>query len=138
MKGLFSFLLVCLSQIVIAQDYSKYNWYFGNSQYGILFNKSDNQPNQTDTQSTPFGNGASAVATDRISGDLLFYTDGLYEGQNGEDQQFGMERVCKLLTEHQSMGVQELINLLIFNLFDFIGDASLDDDITMLGLEILD
>ncbi|MCK5281711.1 MAG: PKD domain-containing protein, partial [Cyclobacteriaceae bacterium] len=75
---LFSFLLICLSQFVNAQNYSRYNWYFGNSQYGIIFNKSDDQPNQTDTQATPFGNGASAVATDRISGDLLFYTDGEY------------------------------------------------------------
>ncbi|MCG8308033.1 MAG: PKD domain-containing protein [Cytophagales bacterium] len=59
-----------------AQNFSRHNWYFGNSPYGILFNKSDNQPNQTDTQATPYGNAASAVATDRVSGDLLFYTDG--------------------------------------------------------------
>jgi hypothetical protein len=45
-------------------------------QYGIFFNKSDDQPNQVDTQATPFGNAGAAVATDRISGDLLFYTDG--------------------------------------------------------------
>ncbi len=70
------FLFICLSQFVFAQDYSMHNWYFGNSPYGILFNKSDNQPNQTDTQTQPFGNAASAVATDRVSGDLLFYTDG--------------------------------------------------------------
>ncbi len=76
LKGLYLFLLICLSQVTVAQDYSTYNWYFGSSQYGILFNKSDNQPNQTDTQATPFGDGASAVATDRISGDLYFYTDG--------------------------------------------------------------
>ena len=69
-------LFLFLSFISSAQDYSKHNWYFGNSVYGILFNKSDNQPNQVDTQATPFGNAASGVATDRISGDLLFYTDG--------------------------------------------------------------
>ena len=75
---LFSLLILCLSQVVVAQDYATNNWYFGNSPYGILFNKSDDQPNQTDTQTTPFGNAASAVATDRVSGDLLFYTDGEY------------------------------------------------------------
>ena len=69
---------------------------------------------------------------------LLFYTDGLYEGQNGDQMQFGMERVCQLVREHTKLSIQELINLLIFNLFDFIGDASLDDDITLLGMEILD
>lgn len=70
------FLATLLSQFVFAQDFTKHNWYFGNSQYGIIFNKSDDQPNQVDTQATPFGAGGAAVATDRISGDLLFYTDG--------------------------------------------------------------
>ena len=70
------FLLLLLSLHALGQDYTRHNWYFGSSQYGILFNKSDDQPNQTDTQNPAFGNAASAVATDRISGDLLFYTDG--------------------------------------------------------------
>ena len=83
------FLLIVLPFIADAQDYSKHNWYFGNSQYGILFNKSDDQPNQTDTQATPFGNAASAVATDRISGDLLFYTDGEYVYDATHTQMFG-------------------------------------------------
>jgi len=65
-----------ISYCTFAQDYTRHNWYFGNSQYGIIFNKSDNQPNQNDQQATPFGSAGSAVATDRISGDLLFYTDG--------------------------------------------------------------
>ena len=73
---LFVLILCCLPLVVSAQDYSKHNWYFGNSQYGILFNKSDDQPNQTDTQATPYGNAASAVATDWVSGYLLFYSDG--------------------------------------------------------------
>ena len=76
MRYLFILVFISLFLPGNAQDFSKHNWYFGNSQYGILFNKSDDQPNQTDTQTTPFGNAASAVATDRISGDLLFYTDG--------------------------------------------------------------
>ena len=63
---LFLFVLAIFSFNSIAQDYSKHNWYFGSSQYGILFNKSDDQPNQTDTQATPYGNAASAVATDRV------------------------------------------------------------------------
>jgi gliding motility-associated-like protein len=73
---------ILFSQIVLAQDFTKHNWYFGNSSFGVFFNKSDDQPNQVDTQATPFGNAGAAVATDRISGDLLFYTDGnrVYDG----------------------------------------------------------
>lgn len=71
---LFSALL--FAHAVYGQDYNSHNWYFGNSPYGLIFNKSDDQPNQTDVQGIPFGTGGSAVATDRVSGDLLFYTDG--------------------------------------------------------------
>lgn len=52
------------------------NWYFGNSEQGIRFNKSDKQPFLSNNQATPFGTGGSAVATDPVTGDLLFYTDG--------------------------------------------------------------
>lgn len=52
------------------------NWYFGNSDEGIRFNKTTNEPSLVRTQATPFGTGGSAVATDPITGDLLFYTDG--------------------------------------------------------------
>jgi gliding motility-associated-like protein len=73
-------LILCFALLLaragLAQDYTEHIWYFGNSQYGIIFNKSDDQPNQADDQATPFGNAGSAVATDQVSGDLLFYTDG--------------------------------------------------------------
>ncbi|NJN26485.1 MAG: PKD domain-containing protein [Cyclobacteriaceae bacterium] len=69
------FLILCFGDSY-AQDFSRHNWFFGNSQYGILFNKSDNEPNQTSLQALPYGNAASAVASDPVSGDLLFYTDG--------------------------------------------------------------
>ena len=74
--SMFLFVFICLAQFVNAQNYTTYNWYFGDSQYGILFNKSDGQANQTDLQATPFGTGGSAVATDRVSGDLLLKIDG--------------------------------------------------------------
>jgi serine phosphatase RsbU (regulator of sigma subunit)/CheY-like chemotaxis protein len=67
---------------------------------------------------------------------LLFCTDGLLDGQNGEGHPFGIERVSRLMMEHGEQPIQELINLLVFKLFDYMGNASLEDDITLLGLEI--
>lgn len=60
----------------VAQNFSRHNWFFGNSSDAIVFNKSDNEPNHVTTQATPFGDGGSAVATDPLTGELLFYTDG--------------------------------------------------------------
>lgn len=62
---------------LLAQNFSAYNWYFGNSNRGIRFSRSDNSASLVTNQFTPFGQGGSAVASDPTSGDLLFYTDGV-------------------------------------------------------------
>ncbi len=59
-----------------AQDFTRHNWYFGASQWGIRYNLSDNAAVQVSDQNPAFGRGGAAVATDQNTGDLLFYTDG--------------------------------------------------------------
>ena len=70
-------LFLALSCPLSAQNFSRHNWFFGNSSDAIIFNKSDNEPMRVDIQGTPFGQGGSAVASDPLSGEVLFYTDGL-------------------------------------------------------------
>ncbi len=55
---------------------AKHNWYFGNTSRSIKFNRVTNVPSLVTNKAVPFGNGGSAVATDRTNGNLLFYTDG--------------------------------------------------------------
>ncbi len=71
------FLSVLVGNQAFGQDFSDYNWYFGNSVDGIIFNKFNDEPFVVNDQVIPFGNGGSAVATDASNGQLLFYTDGL-------------------------------------------------------------
>lgn len=59
-----------------AQTLTKHNWYFGNTQRSIRFNRVTNAASLVTDKAVPFGTGGSAVATDRGSGNLLFYTDG--------------------------------------------------------------
>src|SRR5688572_24290821 len=59
-----------------AQDFSGNNWYFGNSNLGIRFSRADNSPSLISNKAN-LGTGGSAVATDPINGNLLFYTDGV-------------------------------------------------------------
>ena len=70
--GIFMF----CSSVLMAQNLSGYNWYFGNSSQGIRFSRSDNSGSLVDNQATPFGTGGSAVASDQTNANLLFYTDG--------------------------------------------------------------
>ncbi len=57
-------------------DYSDIFWLYGQSTYGITFRKSDFTAELDSIQNPNFGIGGSAVATDPITGDLLFYSDG--------------------------------------------------------------
>lgn len=59
-----------------AQNYSEYNWLFGNSTSTITFNKSDARAQLDTIQFVPFGTGGGAVISDPVTGNLLFYTDG--------------------------------------------------------------
>ena len=70
-------LFLALQCPLSAQNFSRHNWFFGNSADAIIFNKSDNEPMGGESQGTPYGSGGSAVATDPLTGDVLFYTDGL-------------------------------------------------------------
>jgi len=67
---------------------------------------------------------------------VIFCTDGLFEGSDSEGARFGMDRVAQLMLDNGDLPIQELVNQIVFSLFDFIGNASIEDDVTLLGLEI--
>jgi gliding motility-associated-like protein len=77
-------LVLILPLGVMAQNFSGYNWYFGNSAQGVRFSRSSNTASTVDNMATPFGTGGSAVASDQLNGNLLFYTDGsnIYDVSN--------------------------------------------------------
>src|SRR5689334_15830944 len=59
-----------------AQNVSDHNWYFGNTARAIRFSRSTNLPTLLNNKA-PLGVGGTAVATDQVNGNLLFYTDGV-------------------------------------------------------------
>jgi gliding motility-associated-like protein len=65
-----------LTIVTQAQDFTRHNWYFGNSNSAIRFSRSDNTASLATNQKTPFGTGGSAVVSNPVNGDLVFYTDG--------------------------------------------------------------
>jgi phosphoserine phosphatase RsbU/P len=82
-----------------------------------------------------------AYSTERIAlepGDrVIFYTDGLYESQRSPGEDFGMERVCAYLREHHAREIQPVLDGLVRSLMDFMAGAPVEDDITILGLDVL-
>lgn len=71
------------------------------------------------------------------SGDVvLFYTDGLKEGKNKEREQFGTERIYRLLKEnsiYDPASIQEIISM-EFN--DFLAGEPPYDDVTMIVIKV--
>lgn len=66
--------LITTSAGLQAQDFAGHQWYFGSGTRAIRFSRSDNSASLV-TQ-TPLNTGGSAVVSDPINGNLLFYTDG--------------------------------------------------------------
>ncbi len=71
-------------------------------------------------------------------GDLVFlYTDGLTETKDRDDEDdFGEERLNRLLCDHQEQSVDEIFDEVREHLNAFSGRKDADDDITMIGLKI--
>lgn len=70
------------------------------------------------------------------SGDiLLLYTDGVIECENAEGDEFGIERLSRLVEEHHAKTSQDLVNRILEEVRRFSGGAAQSDDITLIAIE---
>jgi phosphoserine phosphatase RsbU/P len=66
---------------------------------------------------------------------LVFYTDGVTEAINGREEQFGMERLSRLITQNNTLNARDLINLIKSSIIDFTLGQAQFDDITLMVLK---
>lgn len=72
------------------------------------------------------------------SGDVvLLYTDGVTEATNPRGEEFGRERLAGLLAQNTARSSGDLVSALRQGLKDFIGEAALADDVTMVICKVL-
>jgi sigma-B regulation protein RsbU (phosphoserine phosphatase) len=70
------------------------------------------------------------------SGDgVVLYTDGITEAENMEKEQYGLDRLCEVISNHWHLTAEEIKNAVINNLTEFIGKQKVFDDITLLILK---
>jgi serine phosphatase RsbU (regulator of sigma subunit)/putative methionine-R-sulfoxide reductase with GAF domain len=70
-------------------------------------------------------------------GDLLvFYTDGIVEAKDYNQQLFGFERLEALISAHGDLPPAQLIDLLLQRLADFMGAMPQHDDMTIVAMRI--
>lgn len=70
------------------------------------------------------------------SGDiLLLYTDGIVECENADDEEFGLDRLRRVLTENHDRSSQELVNAIVAEVSRFSAGVAQSDDITLIAIE---
>ena len=68
-----------------------------------------------------------------MPGDILaFYTDGLSEAMNKSGDEFGEERLGKIITENATLDMDELKDVIIDSILAFLDGQNLHDDLTLL------
>jgi len=66
---------------------------------------------------------------------IVFYTDGVTEAINGEEEQFGQKRLVKVMENNRHRSAQEIIDAIRQAIGDFAGDQPQFDDITLIVLK---
>lgn len=67
---------------------------------------------------------------------LVFYTDGLIETTNDKKEEYGMERLQNILTNHADQDINTLMDTIYNDVDTFRGDGPVKDDQTLVILEI--
>lgn len=67
---------------------------------------------------------------------LFLFTDGLYEEFNQENQQYGEERLRKIIEENIGLGISEIQSKTLDSVHGFLANSFMQDDVTMIGIEV--
>ncbi len=67
---------------------------------------------------------------------LLLFTDGIYEQFNALNVEYGDERLMTLIHDNQNQDLKSLVAIMYKSVQDFIGSGQLNDDITIIGMEL--
>jgi sigma-B regulation protein RsbU (phosphoserine phosphatase) len=66
---------------------------------------------------------------------IVLYTDGITEAENPAGEQFGLDRLQAAVSQHWQGSAQDVQNSVIAQLSQFISNATVYDDITLLILK---
>ena len=66
---------------------------------------------------------------------VVLYTDGITEAENKSQQQYSLERLCRVASEHWSQSAEAIKDAVIADVEAFIGEQEIYDDITLVVLK---
>ncbi len=68
---------------------------------------------------------------------IVLYTDGIPEAYNIHKEQYGLERLCGMISQNWQLSATEIKEVIIKDVKQFIGDQKVFDDITLLVIKQL-
>jgi serine phosphatase RsbU (regulator of sigma subunit) len=66
---------------------------------------------------------------------VVLYTDGITEAINIHRQQYGMERLLKVVQDHLKHSASDIRQAVITDVQRYIGDQALRDDLTLVVMK---
>ncbi len=83
-----------------------------------------------------FPNYLEEAYIDYQSGDIMvLYTDGITEAANFKKEEYGYEKIRILLEQNKEKSSAEISQIMIDDLYSFLGDTNVNDDYTLLILK---
>ncbi|EIJ43002.1 PAS domain S-box [Beggiatoa alba B18LD] len=70
-----------------------------------------------------------------IGDGLVLYTDGVTEALNAEKHQYGIKRLCDVISQHWQKSVEQISKTVIADVRDYLEGDKLKDDITLLVIK---
>ncbi len=67
---------------------------------------------------------------------FIFFTDGISESMNKNGDEFGEERLCQVINQNGNDSAQVLIDKITQEVFNFAGQATQHDDLTMVVVKV--
>ena len=62
----------------------------------------------------------------------MFYTDGFTEAERSTGEQYGPERLCKIISRNWTKPTEAIIDAVVFDMRDFIDVQTIYDDLTLV------
>jgi sigma-B regulation protein RsbU (phosphoserine phosphatase) len=67
---------------------------------------------------------------------MIFYTDGIVEAMNEQEEMFGFERLVEIVKQSRSASADELLEEIIDAVKSFTGSAPQHDDLTVIVVSV--
>jgi sigma-B regulation protein RsbU (phosphoserine phosphatase) len=67
---------------------------------------------------------------------LVFYTDGITEAKNSKKEEYGEDRLIKVILNNRNASSERLRQACLDDLYSFLGDEQPQDDMTMIILKV--